>query len=196
MIAIGPNAQAHFQKLIAQQGPDILGIRIRAVRPGTPRADCALEFCEASDLQGDEWIVECEGFKVYVAADSVPYLDNASIDLQQSPSGSQLTVKAPKLKGAPPGAEASIVERVRYVLDSEVNPGLAQHKGHVQLEEVTAAGEVVLRFGGGCHGCGMVETTVRDGIEKTLKARVPEVTAVLVATDHATGENPYIRRSA
>src|SRR5436190_18619643 len=89
MISIGANAQAHFQKLIAQQGPEILGIRIRAVRPGTPRADCQLEFCESSDLQGDEWIVECEGFKVYVAADSVAFLDNASIELQQTPSGSQ-----------------------------------------------------------------------------------------------------------
>ena len=196
MIAIGPTAQAHFQKLIAQQGPEILGIRIRAVRPGTPRADCQLEFCEASDLSGDEWIVECEGFRVYVAADSVAYLDNASIELQQSAAGTNLTVKAPKLKGAPPGAEASLVERVRYVLESEINPGLAQHKGHVQLEEVTGEGDVVLRFGGGCHGCGMVETTVREGIEKTLKARVPGVRAVVDATDHDTGENPYIRRSA
>jgi len=196
MISIGENAQEHFRRLIAQQGPDILGIRIRAVRPGTPSADCQLEFCEASDLSGDEWIVECEGFRVYVAADSVPFLDNASIELQQSAAGTQLTVKAPRLKGAPPGAEASIVERVRYVLESEINPGLAQHKGHVQLQEVTGDGDVVLRFGGGCHGCGMVETTVREGIEKTLKARVPGVRAVLDATDHDTGENPYIRRSA
>jgi Fe/S biogenesis protein NfuA len=105
-------------------------------------------------------------------------------------------VKAPKLKGAPPGAEASVVERVRYVLESEINPSLASHKGHVQLEAVTGEGDVVLRFGGGCHGCGMVETTVREGIEKTLKARVPEVRAVVDATDHDTGENPYIRRSA
>jgi Fe/S biogenesis protein NfuA len=42
----------------------------------------------------------------------------------------------------------------------------------------------------------MVETTVRDGIEKTLKARVPGVRAVVDATDHDSGENPYIRRSA
>jgi Fe/S biogenesis protein NfuA len=85
---------------------------------------------------------------------------------------------------------------VRYVLDSEINPSLAAHKGHVRLEEVTGAGDVVLRFGGGCHGCGMVETTVREGIEKTLKERVPGVRAVVDATDHDTGENPYIRRSA
>lgn len=196
MISIGDNAQQHFRKLIAQQGPDILGIRIRALHGGTPKADCQLEFCESADLSGDEWIVECEGFRVYVAADSVPYLDNASIELQQSPSGTQLTVKAPKLKGAPPDADASLVERVRYILDSEINPGLAAHKGHVRLEEVSGDGQVVLRFGGGCHGCGMVDMTLRQGIERTLKERIPEITAVIDATDHATGKNAYMRRSA
>ena len=193
MIHIGPTAQDHFRKLLEQQAPDALGIRLRAVHAGTPKADCALEFCEEVDLEGDEWVVECEGFKLFVDAASVQYLDNATIDLAKSAAGAQLTIKAPKLKGDVPGADASLVERVRYVLEAEINPGLASHKGHVRLEEVTADGVVVLRFGGGCHGCGMVETTVREGIERTLKAKIPEVTAVRDATDHSTGENPYIR---
>lgn len=193
MIHIGPTAQDHFRRLLDQQAPDALGIRLRAVRAGTPNADCALEFCEEADIAGDEWVVECTGFKLFVDAASVPYLDNAQIDLVKSDAGAQLTIKAPKLKGDVPGADASVVERVRYLLEAEINPGLAAHKGHVRLEEVTADGVVVLRFGGGCHGCGMVETTVREGIERTLKARIPEVTAVRDATDHSTGENPYIR---
>ena len=193
MIHIGATAQDHFRKLLEQQAPDALGIKLRAVRAGTPKADCALEFCEEVDLDGDEWIVECEGFKVFVDAASVPFLDNATIDLAKGATGAQLTIKAPKLKGDVPGADASLIERVRYVLEAEINPGLASHKGHVRLEEVTADGVVVLRFGGGCHGCGMVETTVREGIERTLKAKIPEITAVRDATDHSTGENPYIR---
>jgi Fe/S biogenesis protein NfuA len=193
MIHIGPTAQDHFRKLLEQQAPDALGIRLRAVHAGTPKADCALEFCEEVDLEGDEWVVECEGFKLFIDAASVTYLDNASIELAKGATGAQLTIKAPKLKGEVPGADASLVERVRYVLEAEINPGLASHKGHVRLEEVTADGVVVLRFGGGCHGCGMVETTVREGIERTLKAKIPEVTAVRDATDHSTGENPYIR---
>src|SRR5439155_26524355 len=105
-----------------------------------------------------------------------------------------LARKGPRLKGDVRGGDARAVERVRYVLEAEINPGLASHKGHVRLEEGTADGVVVRRFGGGCHGCGMVETTVREGIERTLKARIPEITAVQDATDHATGENPYIKR--
>ena len=116
--------------------------------------------------------------------------------IQGSQPGGQLTIKAPKLKGQVPGADSSLVERVRYVLDSEINPGLASHKGHVQLVAVESDGVVVLRFGGGCHGCGMVDVTLRDGIERTLKERVPEVTAIRDATDHTTGTTPYYKRGA
>ena len=63
------------------------------------------------------------------------------------------------------------------------------------LQEVTGDGVVVLRFGGGCHGCGMADVTLKQGIEKTLLEKVPGVTAVRDATDHDTGEAPYIARS-
>jgi len=82
------------------------------------------------------------------------------------------------------------------LLESEINPQVASHGGKVSLVEVTDEGVVLLRFGGGCHGCGMVDATLRGGVERTLKERVPEVTGVADATDHSTGENPYMRRRA
>jgi len=54
----------------------------------------------------------------------------------------------------------------------------------------------MLRFGGGCHGCGMADVTLKQGIEKTLLTRVPGVTAVRDATDHDSGAAPYIPRDA
>jgi Fe/S biogenesis protein NfuA len=53
---------------------------------------------------------------------------------------------------------------------------------------------VLLRFGGGCHGCGMADVTLKQGIEKQLMAKIPGITAVRDATDHSTGEAPYIAR--
>jgi len=87
---------------------------------------------------------------------------------------------------------ASLVERVQWVIENEVNPQLARHRGHVAVQEVTAQGVVVLRFGGGCHGCGLVDVTMKNGIERTLREKVPEITAVRDATDHASGVAPYI----
>ena len=194
MIAIAAEAQTHFRRLLEQQGEPGSGIRVGVVKPGTPQADCTLELCEPAELTGDEWIVECEGFSLYVAADASDWLQDAEIGFNRTPTGGQLTIRAPRLKGAKPGPEASLFERVRHVIEHEVNPQLASHKGHVRLESIEADGTVVLRFGGGCHGCGMVDMTLRDGIERTLRERVPEITAVREATDHDTGTAPYVRR--
>lgn len=194
MISLSDSAQDYFRKLIEQQGLPNLGIRLQAVDAGTPKGDCQLGFCEPSDLDGSEWEVECEGFSLFVDAASVPYLDGATVDYVRSATGGELTIRAPALRGTPPDENASLIERVRYVIESEVNPQLASHGGRVSLREVTADGVVVLQFGGGCHGCGMVDVTLRNGVERTLKMRVPGVTGVADATDHATGENPYMRR--
>jgi Fe/S biogenesis protein NfuA len=194
MINISESAQDYFRHLLQTQGGEAIGIRVSAVHPGTPKADARLEFCESGDLLGDEWSLDCQGFTLFVDAPSVPFLDSAEIDYLTQATGGQLTIRAPRIKGDAPKTDASLVERVQYLLDSEINPMLAAHKGQVSLEEVTAEGVVRLRFGGGCHGCGMVDVTLKQGIEKTLMERIPEVTAVRDATDHATGEAPYIPR--
>lgn len=196
MIQISPSAQTHFRRLLHTQGGDAVGIRLSAVAAGTPRADARLEFAEAADLVGDEWAVECEGFMLYIDAASAPYFDAAEIDYMVDGPAGQLNIRAPKIKGEVPDADASLVERVRWLLETEINPQVAAHGGKVALQEVTADGVVMLRFGGGCHGCGMVDVTLKQGIEKTLRARIPEIIAVRDATDHTTGTAPYIRRSA
>jgi Fe/S biogenesis protein NfuA len=66
----------------------------------------------------------------------------------------------------------------------------------VALVEITENMEVVLQFGGGCHGCGMADVTLKQGIEQTLTRHIPEITAVLDATDHHSGQNPYYASGA
>ena len=194
MINLSESAQAYFRRLLESQGGDVVGIRLSAVEPGTPRADARLEFCEPVDLRGDEWAIDCEGFTLYVDADSTPWLDAAEIDFASHATGGQLTIRAPRIKGEVPSEGASLVERVRWLIESEINPQLASHKGRVALESIDADGVVYLRFGGGCHGCGMADVTLKQGIEKQMMARFPEVTAVRDATDHSTGSAPYIAR--
>jgi len=106
---------------------------------------------------------------------SVPFLDGAELDFTRSDTGGQVTVKAPRIKGVAPAADAGVIERIRHVLETEINPQLASHGGRVALEQLTAEGKAVLRFGGGCHGCSMVTVTLKQGVEKTLKARIPEM---------------------
>jgi Fe/S biogenesis protein NfuA len=194
MIHISESAQAHFRRLIEREALPGLGVKLSALHAGTAKADVRLEFAEPGDLSGDEWAIDCDGFTLWLDAASVRYLDAAEIDFEARATGGQLQIRAPKIKGEAPAESASLVERVQWVVEHEINPQLAQHRGHVSVQEVTADGEVLLRFGGGCHGCGMADVTLKQGIEKTLMDKVPGVTAVRDATDHATGAAPYMRR--
>ena len=191
MIEISERAQQHFRRLLARQQVEGLAIRLRVTDPGTARADCALEFVEPQELSGEEWTLECEGFLFHLDGAAVPWLEGADVDFEPNATGGQLNIRAPRIKGDMPDGEAGMIARVRYVLEAEINPRLAAHGGRVSLLEVDADGVVVLAFGGGCHGCGMVDVTLKQGIEKTLRERVPEIAGVRDATDHANADAPY-----
>ncbi len=80
--------------------------------------------------------------------------------------------------------------RVKDVIDTLINPGVAGHGGFVRLlgvEKDTA----FVQLGGGCHGCGMATFTLKQGVEKTILQHVPEIKHVEDATDHSSGVNPY-----
>ena len=190
MIEIHDSAQQYFRHLLEQQA-DGLGIQVMVLHPGTPAATCELGFVELDSIPSDDVVVPLSGLNLYLDAASAPYLDDAEIEFDDNSTGGQLIVRAPNIRGGEPGTDAPLKERVQYVLDAEINPAVADHGGRVSLVEVEASGVVVLQFGGGCHGCGMVDVTLKQGIEKTLKERIPEVTAVHDVTDHTQGENPY-----
>ena len=193
VLSISDTAQQHFRRLLEQQGIAGLGIRIKAIHAGTPKADCQLEFCESTDLEGSEIEVACEGFALYVDAPSAPYLDGAEVDYQTNATGGQLTIRAPKIKGVEPGPDASLAERIAWLLQVEVNPQIAAHGGRVSLVDIVDDNVVLLQFGGGCHGCGMADVTLKQGIERTLRSRLPEITAVRDVTDHERGQTPYYK---
>ena len=50
-----------------------------------------------------------------------------------------------------------------------------------------------MQFGGGCQGCGMVDVTLKEGIEKTLIEQIPELNSVVDSTDHTLKDNAYYK---
>jgi Fe/S biogenesis protein NfuA len=63
----------------------------------------------------------------------------------------------------------------------------------VSLVEILNKETAVLQFGGGCQGCGMVDVTLKDGIEKTLIEEIPELKSIADVTDHSYRENAYYK---
>jgi len=68
-------------------------------------------------------------------------------------------------------------ERVEAVLE-EIRPALQADGGDVELVGVTE-GVVKVRLKGACSGCPMSTITLKQGIERLLKERLPEVKEVI-----------------
>jgi len=81
--------------------------------------------------------------------------------------------------------------QIQKLFDDEISPALAAHGGFIELVDV-ANNKVYVKLGGGCHGCGMAQVTLKDGVERILKERFPAVEEVVDATDHSTAENPFM----
>lgn len=191
MISISEAAQAHFCKLLEKQEPDT-NIRVFVVNPGTPGAECGVSYCPPDAVESSDIVIEFNGFDAVVDLESSPFLEEADIDFVTDQMGSQLTLKAPNAKTRKVSDDASLAERISYMIDAEINPQLASHGGKVGLVEITEEGKAVLQFGGGCNGCSMVDVTLKEGIEKQMLAQFPdELTGVLDATEHQAGEHSY-----
>jgi Fe/S biogenesis protein NfuA len=87
-------------------------------------------------------------------------------------------------------AEDEVKTKIQKILDEMINPAVASHGGYVELLDVKE-NVAYLKLGGGCQGCGMVNVTLKQGIEATLKEEIPQLAGVIDQTDHAGGANPY-----
>ncbi|WED21938.1 Fe-S biogenesis protein NfuA [Vibrio sp. JC009] len=191
IITITENAQNHFAKLLEQQ-PEGTNIRVFVVNPGTPNAECGVSYCPTEAVESADTEMKFEAFSAFVDDLSLPFLEDAEIDFVTDKMGSQLTLKAPNAKMRKVADDAPLMERVEYAIQTQVNPQLAGHGGHVSLVEITEDGIALVQFGGGCNGCSMVDVTLKEGIEKELLAQFEgELTAVRDATEHARGEHSY-----
>lgn len=192
-ITITADAQQHFKKLLSNQSPDT-NIRVFVVNQGTPSAECGVSYCPKDSVTETDEMFEYEAFKVYIDKSSLPYLEDAEIGFETEDGAPQLTLKAPNAKVLKVDEDASLFERVNYVIQTIVNPQLASHGGFLSLVDVTEEGVALVTFGGGCNGCSLAAVTLDDGVKAELLSRFPdELTGVQDATAHQQGEHSFYK---
>ena len=191
MIEISKTAQTYLRELLAKQEHRDVGIRVFVSQPGTPQAETCIAYCRPGEEQADDLPISYEGFTAWIEKRSEPYLEGGVVDFQDDRMGGQLTIKAPNARVPSVGPDAPIEDRINYVLYNEINPGLASHGGQVTLLEVIEGNTAVLQFGGGCQGCSAVDITLKQGVERSLLAQIPELVAIRDSTDHSVRENAY-----
>lgn len=196
-LLITPSAQEYLGELLAKQDTPGIGVRVFVEHAGTPRAECCMAYSAPEEVAASDYKQDYPDFPAYIDAPSIPYLKDAVIDYNKDRFGGQLTFRAPNSKVPRVGADASIEERITYILQSEINPGLASHGGNCSLVTVTNDEQhgltAVLKFGGGCQGCSAIDITLKQGVETALKEHVPELQRVVDETDHSQAEGAYYK---
>lgn len=85
-------------------------------------------------------------------------------------------------------------EKIQYLFDTQINPGVAEHGGAVQIVDIRDR-NLYLRLHGGCQGCGAADFTLRQNIETIVRRAVPEIDQIIDLTNHSAGTNPYYQGS-
>ncbi|MGE6605344.1 Fe-S biogenesis protein NfuA [Halomonas sp. NPDC076908] len=192
-IDITVSAQEYLAELLAKQNVEGIAVRIFITQPGTPYAETCLAYCRPGEEEPTDVTLELEKINVFLDKNSLAFLEEAVVDFNADRMGGQLTIKAPNAKMPKVNANSPLEDRVNYVLYSEINPGLAAHGGEIKLVELTEEQYAILAFGGGCQGCAAVDLTLKDGVEKTLMERIPELAGIRDVTDHTDTTNAYYR---
>jgi Fe-S cluster biogenesis protein NfuA len=102
----------------------------------------------------------------------------------------RLVIPGAEPTGSAPDTGGNLAEAARQVIDAEVNPAIAAHRGHVTVDGADQ-GWIRIRLEGGCQGCSLAEVTVRQGIEPLLRGRLPAMTGLIDVTDHEAGTDPF-----
>ena len=191
MITLTDRAREVVRDYLDKSDGEFTALRI-GISGGTPLApDFELTLVGPDDIGESEREVEGGDLTLVVEEEFAPRLEGATVDFVQrvNESGFQVSLAA-AAKAAVPTLDGAFAERVKTVLDTEINPAIASHGGTITLVGVEDT-EIYLEMGGGCQGCAMSRMTLRQGVERMVRQAVPEVTVIHDVTDHASGENPF-----
>ena len=185
MVTFTETATSKIAELMRGEKRQDLALRFAVLGRGPEGFQYKLGMVGLDERKPDDHVLEAGPFQVFVDPESAQSLQGASVDYVESPTGSGFKIDNPNPLWSDPDALA-----VQRVLDEEINPLVRSHGGWVTLLDVKD-GVVYVQLGGGCQGCGMVDVTLRQGIEVRLKEIVPSIREVVDTTDHAGGQNPY-----
>jgi Fe/S biogenesis protein NfuA len=190
MIEITPAAQQKLLELMAaKKQPDLIGLLLAIKGRGPAGFDYSLRFVSERDRPAEAVEAAAGDLRVFVEREQADQLRGAVIDFLPAHGSFNIDNPNPAWVWDNPLAQS-----VQDVLTNQINPAIAAHGGWVQLLDVKED-VAYIELGGGCVGCGLVDVTLKQGIEVAIKEAVPAIQRVVDRTDHASGTNPYFQAS-
>jgi Fe/S biogenesis protein NfuA len=185
----------------AEPGDDEFALLLEITGMRGTQFNYELSFVPVVDAQPTDVVERVGELAVMIRQADVDKLRGSTINVGDDPMNPALGIDNPNSPVSPtmPSADRAelsgpLAEQVQHVLEHEVNPAIASHGGAARLVSVEED-TVYLELMGGCQGCGMAAVTLTHGIERILTEAIPEITRVVDATDHASGDNPYYEQA-
>ena len=189
MITITAPAAAKITEMIESKGLGEVALRVAIQGRGPGGFMYQLQFINLEDKTPEDSLVETEGLSVIIDPATAENMDGSTIDFVD-----EIAERGFKIDNPNPLWKDPLSIKVQDVIDNQINPAIASHGGFVMLLDVEDD-KAFIQLGGGCVGCGMVDVTLKSGIEVMIKDSIPEIAHVIDTTDHASGQNPYYQPS-
>jgi Fe/S biogenesis protein NfuA len=185
MIEITPTAQAQIRGMLEDEQRAGMLLRMQIMGRGPGGFRYSVRFTPPDEIQPEDEVLDFEGFKVLIDPKTQPDISGSTLDFKEDDFQRGFLIENPN-----PVWRDSTAQAIQDLLDHKINPGVASHGGFVSL--VDFKDDVAyIAFGGGCQGCGMIDVTLKQGVEVMIKDAIPQVKEIVDTTDHTRATNPY-----
>lgn len=161
-------------------------IYISVIYPFTKYAHVNITFCDRNDLNKDDIKINSFDIDIYVEKKSIDLLDKSVIDFKND----SLLINAPLIFNELNDNASDLKTSIKSLFENEINVILSQHGGFIELIDLFDD-TLVVKFHGGCQGCGMIGYTLNNYIEKMIKKNFPQIINIKDVTSHEIKKNAY-----
>lgn len=185
-IIITHNALNYLYDNLNKEEEKSLIIYISVIYPLTKYSHVNITFCKENDI--DKLDVQLEyTTSVYIDHNSIVFLKDSIIDFKDN----KLVINAPNIYVKDDVKNSNIKESIKQLFENEINVILSQHGGFIELVDILDEKTIVIKFHGGCQGCGMVGYTLNTYIEKMIKKHFPQIENITDVTSHEIKDQAY-----
>ena len=188
VISLTDAASLKLHEVIGAHPNPVAGLRLQILGRTDEGFQHVLSLVEEGAEIEDDVVVEASDLRVFVEKRNTRYLDGIEIDFEdKGPDQSGLEFTNPT-----PLWFDERESQIHELFEQQINPQIAAHGGAISLLGVEGR-TVYVEFSGGCVGCGMLDVTLKQGVEVAVKQQVEGIDDIVDSTDHASGNNPYYK---
>lgn len=168
------------------EGGKFEGVRLTVHRKGGEFV-YQFDYVEKGKAKSDDISLPCGKYTFFIDRESKQIIQGSVIDYVNAGFTQAWVIDNPN-----PAWDSELAREIAKFFDELINPGVAEHGGHIKLVGLKEHIAYV-EMSGGCQGCSMAGKTLRHGVMKLIGEKFPQITDLIDVTDHSAGSKPFFQ---